>query len=95
MENPYSRSNFGKFLGITPVWEVISQPDHQKARPCVRTRILSHHAPFYDSPFGLGVSLRKLIKKKKQKGHKNVTQSLHVTNVPLQAGLTYRHGTSD
>jgi hypothetical protein len=35
----------------------------QMERPCVRTHILSHHAPFYDSPFGLGVSLRKLVKK--------------------------------
>jgi hypothetical protein len=55
-------------------------------RPCVRTRILSHHALFYDSPFVLGVSLRKLFKK--------VTKALHLTIVPLEAGLTYRHGTS-
>jgi hypothetical protein len=38
------------------------QWDPQKERPCVKTRILSHHALFYDSPFGLGVSLRKLVK---------------------------------
>jgi hypothetical protein len=40
---------------------------------CVRTRILSHHTPFYDSPFGQGVSLRKLVKKllKSQKKSQN------------------------
>jgi hypothetical protein len=67
MGNPYSRSNFGQFLGITLVWEVVCRPDPEKARPWVRTRILIHHAPFYGSPFGLGVNLRKLVKKQKSK----------------------------
>jgi hypothetical protein len=75
------------FWRITPVYEVECQPDPQKTRPWIRTRILSHHALFYDSPFGLGVNLKKRVKKKK------VTQSLYVINVLLEAGLTYRHGT--
>jgi hypothetical protein len=73
------------------VWKVVCRPDPQKSRPCVRKRILSHHASFYDSPLGLRVSLRKLVKEKKVK---IVAHLLYVTNVPLKAGLTYRHGTS-
>jgi hypothetical protein len=75
MGNPYSRSNFGQFWGITPVWRVVCRPDPQKAHPCVRTRILSHHAPFYDSPFGLGVNLRKLVKNKNKKKSHNRSMS--------------------
>jgi hypothetical protein len=41
----------------------------------------------YNSPFGLGVSLRKLVKKQQVK---KVTKALYFTNVLLEAGLTYR-----
>jgi hypothetical protein len=78
-EIPIPGQIFISFGGITPVWQVVCRSDPQKARPCVRTRILSHHAPFYDSPFWLGVNLRKLVLKKSKKRSHNRYMSPKIT----------------
>jgi hypothetical protein len=89
MGNPYRWSSFGEFLGdFSGVGSDVSTRP-QKARPCARTHILSHHAPFYDSPFGLGVNLRKLVKKVLKKSQK----SLYVTNHRQKKSRYDFHGT--
>jgi hypothetical protein len=58
----------------------------QKARPCVRTRILSYHTHFYDSPFGLGVSLIKRVKKVK-KSHDRYTSPMCSSKPARRIGM--------
>jgi hypothetical protein len=66
---------------------VVCQPDPQKARSYVGTRILSHHAPLYNSQFGLGVNLKKLVERSQKKSHNRYKSPITGENFTVHSDL--------
>jgi hypothetical protein len=81
LEIPIGAEILGVFGNSRPLNACVHQRNPEKARPCVKSRRLSHHACLCDAPFGRYAIARKKYKKKKKISKEKKSQSRYISRM--------------